>query len=122
MGHTVVLELAFQPLTSGRLEPLTIDPLRVIVWAQEEDCGVPRSRRIAAIPRDNAVETRLQSEAGHEFERVADVDDGAILAGCHVFPRLILGRIRLKAPVAVEEYCEASSVGVREMSNAGVRG
>ena len=80
--HPVVPEFTLQPLPRARLDPVAIDQSRVIVRAQEEYRGVSRGRgRTGTVPGDDAVETRGQSEAGEEFERVADVDDGAVGAG-----------------------------------------
>lgn len=80
--HPVIPEFTLQPLSRARLEPVAVDQFRVIVRSQEEDRGVSRGRgRTRTVPGDDAVETRGQSEAGEEFERVADVDDGAVGAG-----------------------------------------
>ena len=73
-------------------------------------------------PGDDAVEARGQSEAGEEFERVTDVDDGAVGAGRDRLPGFGSGRVGLQAPVAVEEDGEAAGVGVGEVADAGVGG
>ena len=123
--HPVIPELSLQPLPRARLDPIAIDQFRVIVRAQEEYRRVsrgPRRRRIGTVPGDDAVETRGQSEAGEEFQRVADVDDGAVGAGRDGLPCFGSGGVGLEAPVAVEEDGEAAGVGVGEVADAGVGG
>lgn len=87
--HPVVPELALQPLPRARLDPIAIDQFRLIVRAQEEYRRVSRAhrRRIeTTMPGDGAVEARFQLKAGEEFERVADVDDGAVGTRGDVLP------------------------------------
>ena len=87
--HPVVPELALQPLPRARLDPVAIDQFRLIVGAQEEYRRVSRAhrRRVeTTMPGDDAVEARFQPKAGEEFERVADVDNGAVGAGGDVLP------------------------------------